>query len=216
MRSSEFGDVLYGSEDFSYIPRVEDGQLSRTLVRDASDDLVMETVYSPDYGADEDVHVQFAAGDLSVDDLLDENIIEEDDIYEHDVCSPEGFIGTVTPSEQDDWTRKRYVSMDCNGFKYVFEDVDEDVPTRVIMRAEAEDAEDLPVRVAEGLIRFGEYTVESHFEDPYRNNKAPYDPDVPGTGINTVGKRNVLENVVDKSIEVSMECVEGDLRNLVD
>ena len=216
MRSSEFGDVLYGAEDFSYIPRVEDGQLARTLVRDASDDLLLETVYSPEYGAGEDVHVQFAAGDLSIGDLLDANIIEEDDIYEHDVCSSEGFLGTASPSEQDDWTRKRYASMETDGFRYMFEDVDEDVPTRVIMRSEAEDAGDLPVRVAEGLIRFGDYTVESHFEDPYRNNKAPYDPDVPGTGISTVGKRNILENVVDNSIEVSMESLEGDLRNLVD
>jgi hypothetical protein len=209
MDSSEMGDVLYGAEGFSYVPQVEpDSGQGRVLVRDAADDVVLETSYSPDKG--NHYRVQFGARDLEIDDLMEAGLIGEEDIYEEQMPGDD-LIGTVTPSDVDEWETRRYCAFQMDGFRYIFEDVDEEDPTRVVLEADGDRADDLVKKVASGMVRFGEYTVESHFEDHYRNDKKPYDPESDGTGLKTVGTKNILENVVSTSLELSEEVLEGDI-----
>jgi hypothetical protein len=208
MDSSDMGDVLYGPEGFSYVPQVDpDTGSGRVLVRDAVDDLVLETRYSD---SDECYRVQFGADDLGIEDLKDTGLVDEEDVFEQDMPRDD-LLGTISPSDVDEWETRSYCKFEMDGFSYIFEDVDEDDPTRVILEAGEDQVDALPGKVAGGMVRFGEYTVQSHFEDPYLDDKKPYEPGSDGTGLKTIGKRNILENVVETSLHLSEEVLEGDI-----
>ncbi|MFB6241559.1 MAG: hypothetical protein ABEJ36_02015 [Candidatus Nanosalina sp.] len=215
MDSSDMGDVLYGPEGFSYAPRLDPSGSGRTLVRDAADDILLESQYVPD--AEKELKVQFQAGpeeDLGVRELLDRGVIDRDDVYEQDMPSDDGFLGAITTSEVDDWTRRRYCKFGTEeGFTYTFTGVDGSEPTKILMEADESEVDGLADRAAEGLMQFADYTIQSHFEDPYLNDRKPYDPESEAAGLKTVGKRNILENVVETSLHLSGEVVEGNLES---